>query len=112
MSSPQGAVRSKTPFPFVGLAVAVLLVHAILVALLPENPYRAAVALVALLPVGYCALALVARRDLDLSALDILTFFVVLTTLITPLPAIRVSPLCIPITVFAVAIAGLRMALP
>ena len=111
MSSPQGAVRSKTPFPFVGLAVAVLLVHAILVALLPENPYRAAVALVALLAVGYCALALVAGRDLELSALEILAFSVVLTILITALSAIGVSLLGIPITVFAVVIVGLPMAL-
>ena len=111
MSSPQGAVRSKTPFPFVGLAVAVLLVHAILVALLPENPYRAAIALVALLAVGYCALVLVAGRDLELSALEILAFSVVLTILITALSAIGVSLLGIPITVFAVVIVGLPMAL-
>ena len=43
--SPQGA---RPPFPYIGIATAILMLHAILVAIFPPNPYRAALALAAL----------------------------------------------------------------
>src|SRR2546422_4444202 len=108
---PIAAARARAPFPYVGLATAVLLLHAILVAVVPPNPYRAVFALAALFAVGYCTLALVVGRAIRLSAAEILAFSTGLTIFITSLSALGVSILGIPITVFAVVIVGLPIAL-
>src|SRR2546422_976365 len=108
---PISGVRAKTPFPYVGLATAVLLLHAILVAVVPPNPYRAVFALAALFAVGYCTLALIVGATIRLSAAEILAFSTGLTIFITSLSALGVSILGIPITVFAVVIVGLPIAL-
>src|SRR5439155_608923 len=88
-----------------------LMLHAILVAIFPPNPYRAALALVALFSMGYCALSLIVGREIRLSAAEILAFSTGLTIFITSLSALGVSILGIPITVFAVVIVGLPIAL-
>src|SRR5438552_12724728 len=106
--SPPGA---RPPFPYIGIATAILMLHAILVAIFPPNPYRAALALAALFAVGYCTLALVVGRTIRLSAAEILAFSTGLTIFITSLSALGVSILGIPITVFAVVIVGLPIAL-
>src|SRR2546426_387098 len=108
---PISGVRAKTPFPYVGLATAVLLLHAILVAVVPPNPYRAVFALAALFAVGYCTLALIVGATIRLTAAEILAFSTGLTIFITSLSALGVSILGIPITVFAVVIVGLPIAL-
>jgi len=108
---PISALRARAPFPYVGLATAVLLLHAILVAIVPPNPYRAVFALAALFSVGYCTLALIVGTTIRLSAAEILAFSTGLTIFITSLSALGVSILGIPITVFAVVIVGLPIAL-
>ena len=108
---PIPGARARAPFPYVGLATAIVLLHAILVAVVPPNPYRAVFALAALFAVGYCTLALVVGRAIRLSAAEILAFSTGLTIFITSLSALGVSILGIPITVFAVVIVGLPIAL-
>ena len=108
---PISGLRARTPFPYVGLATAVLLLHAILVAVVPPNPYRAVFGLAALFSVGYCTLALIVGTTIRLSAAEILAFSTGLTIFITSLSALGVSILGIPITVFAVVIVGLPIAL-
>src|SRR2546422_7071867 len=107
---PISGLRARAPFPYVGLATAVLL-HAILVAIVPPNPYRAVFALAALFAVGYCTLALIVGSTIRLSGPEILAFSTGLTIFITSLSALGVSILGIPITVFAVVIVGLPIAL-
>lgn len=111
MISVERAPSARAPFPYVGLATAVLMLDAILVAVLPPNPYRAAVAIVALFAMGYCALALVVGGTIRLTAPEILGFSVGLTILITSLSALAVSILGIPISEFAVVIVGLPIAI-
>src|SRR5207247_10378790 len=106
--SPPGA---RPPFPYVGIGTAILMLHAILVAIFPPNPYRAALALVALFSMGYCALSLIVGREIRLSAPEILAFSTGLTIFITSLSALGVSILGIPITVFAVVIVGLPISI-
>jgi len=108
---PISGLRARAPFPYVGLATAVLLLHAILVAIVPPNPYRAVFALAALFAVGYCTLALIVGSTIRLSGPEILAFSTGLTIFITSLSALGVSILGIPITVFAVVIVGLPIAL-
>src|SRR5437879_3219922 len=97
-------------FPYIGLAVAVLALYAILAVTMPLNPYRAAVALVAFFAMGYCTLGLVAGGRIPMSVAEILAFTVGLTILITSLSALAVSIVGIPITEFAVVIVGLPLA--
>jgi uncharacterized membrane protein len=100
--------QEGTPFPFLGFAVAVLALYAILAVLLPTgNVVRSAVAITAFFAMGYCVLALVAGGYLRLSAAEVLAFTVGLTILITSLSALAVSIVGIPITEFAVIIVGL-----
>jgi len=108
---PISALRVRVTFPYVGLATSVLLLHAILVVVVPPNPYRAVFALLALFSVGYCTLALIIGRTIRLSAAEILAFSTGLTIFVTSLSALGVSILGIPITVFAVVIVGLPIAL-
>lgn len=108
---PVSGGRARAPFPYVGFAATVLLVHAILVAIIPANPYRAAVAIAALFAMGYCTLALIVGDTIRLSAPEILAFSTGLTIFLTSLSALGVSLLGIPITVFAVVIVGLPIAL-
>ncbi len=108
---PVSGARVRAPFPYVGLATAVLLLHAIIVAVVPPNPYRAVFALAALFSVGYCALALIVGPKIRLSTAEILAFSTGLTIFITSLSALGVSILGIPITVFAALIVGLPIAL-
>src|SRR3989442_5937610 len=108
---PDTGARPRSPFPFVGLAAVVLLVHAILVALVPANPYRAAFSFAALFAVGYCTLALIVGDSFRLTAAEILAFSTGLAIFVTSLSALGVSLLGIPITVFAVVIVGLPIAI-
>src|SRR5713226_2267969 len=108
---PATGARARAPFPYVGLAAVVLLIHAILVAVVPANPYRAAIAFAALFAVGYCTLALIVGDSIRLTAPEILAFSTGLTIFITSLSALGVSLLGIPITVFAVVIVGLPIAI-
>ena len=94
-------------FPYIGLAVAVLALYAIVAVTIPPNLYRSAIALAAFFAMGYCALALIAGGRLALSPAEILAFTVGLTILITSLSALLVSIVGIPITEFAVVIVGL-----
>ncbi len=108
---PVSGGRARAPFPYVGLAAVVLLLHAILVAVVPANPYRAAFSFAALFAVGYCTLALIVGDSFRLTAAEILAFSTGLTIFVTSLSALGVSLLGIPITVFAVVIVGLPIAL-
>ena len=108
---PDTGARARAPFPYVGLAAIVLLLHAILVAVVPANPYRAAFSFAALFAVGYCTLALIVGDSLRLTTAEILAFSTGLTIFITSLSALGVSVLGIPITVFAVVIVGLPIAI-
>jgi hypothetical protein len=108
---PGTGARARAPFPYVGLAAIVLLVHAILVAVVPLNPYRAAFAFAALFAVGYCTLALIVGDTIRLTAPEILALSTGLAIFITSLSALGVSVLGIPITVFAVVIVGLPIAI-
>jgi len=103
--------RASAPFPFVGLAVAVLMLYAVLVAIFPPNVYRTAVAIATFFAMGYCILALVVGRAVRLSAPEVLGFTVGLTILFTSLAALAVSSLGVPITEFAVIILGLPVGL-
>src|SRR3989442_7349950 len=97
-----------TTFPFLGFAVALLALYAIVaVVLRAGNRVRSAVAITAFFAMGYCVLALVAGGSLRLSAAEVLAFTVGLTILITSLSALTVSIIGIPITEFAVIIVGL-----
>jgi hypothetical protein len=108
---PDTGARARGSFPFVGLAAVVLLLHAILVALVPANPYRAGFSFAALLAVGYSTLALIVGDSFRLTAAEILAFSTGLTIFVTSLSALGVSLLGIPITVFAVVIVGLPIAI-
>src|SRR2546422_10671455 len=108
---PDTGARGRAPFPYVGLAAVVLLLHGILVALVPANPYRAAFSFAALFAVGYCTLALSVGDSIRLSASEILAFSTGLTIFVSSLSALGVSLLGIPITVFAVVIVGLPIAI-
>jgi len=107
MSSVQTPPRVGTRFPLLGLALSVLVLYAIVLATLPPNPYRFAVALAAVFATGYCALALIVGDSVPLSAGEILAFSVGLTILVTSVSALVVSIFGIPITEFAVLIIGL-----
>lgn len=98
-------------YPFVGVSLFVLVLHAIAVAILPPNPYRSAVTIAALFATGYCAVALIVGRTVRLSSAEILAFTVGLTIFITALSAMAVSIIGIPITDFAITIVGLPVAL-
>src|SRR2546427_720052 len=108
---PDTGARGRAPFPYVGLAAVVLLLHGILVALVPANPYRAAFSFAALFAVGYCTLALIVGDSIRLSAAEILAFSTGLTIFVTSLSALGVSVLGIPITIFAIVIVGLPIAI-
>src|SRR5207237_9935583 len=84
-------------FPYIGLAVAVLALYAILAVTMPLNPYRAAVALVAFFAMGYCTLGLVAGGVIPLSVAEILASTAGLTILITASAALAASVGGIPI---------------
>jgi hypothetical protein len=94
-------------FPFLGLAVMLLALHAIFAVTLQPSPLRSAVALAAFFAMGYAALALIADGNLRLSAAEVLAFTVGLTILLTSLSALGVSIVGIRITEFAVVIIGL-----
>jgi uncharacterized membrane protein len=99
--------RAIPPFPFLGPAVFVLTLYAIVAALLPPSPVRSVVAIAAFFAMGYASLALVVGGHIRLSSAEILAFTVGLTILITSLSALAVSIIGIPITEFAVIIIGL-----
>jgi uncharacterized membrane protein len=101
---------SGARFPFIGVAVAVLGLYAILAVAVPPTLYRSVVAIAAFFAMGYCALALIAGDRLPMSSIEILAFTVGLTILITSLSALAVSIVGIPITEFAVVIIGLPLA--
>src|SRR5438093_11817500 len=91
-------------FPYIGLAVAVLALYAILAVTMPLNPYRAAVALVAFFAMGYCTLGLVAGGRISMSVAESLAFTVGLMILITVLSALAVSIVCMSTLDFAVVL--------
>jgi len=64
---PSRGPRRGATFPYVGLAVAVLALYAIVAVTIPPNLYRSAIALAAFFAMGYCALALIAGGRLALS---------------------------------------------
>src|SRR5437773_939696 len=71
-------------FPYIGLAVAVLALYAILAVTMPLNPYRAAVALVAFFAMGYCTLGLVAGGRIPMSVAGAVVFLVSLANVHYP----------------------------
>jgi hypothetical protein len=94
-------------FPFLGPAVVVLALYAILAVTVPANLVRSIVALAAFFSMGYAMLALIVDGHVRLSAAEVLAFTVGLTVLFTSLSALGVSVIGIPITEFAVVIVGL-----
>jgi hypothetical protein len=96
-----------TTFPFVPLAVGVLVLHAILAVTYPLSVLRSVLAIGAFFGMGYCVLALIVGGRVRMSAAEILAFTVGLTILVTSLSALAVSIIGIPITEFAIVILGL-----
>jgi len=101
---------SGASFPYIGLAVAVLALYAILAVVSPPSPIRSVVAIAAFFAMGYCALALIAGNRLPMSPAEILAFTVGLTIILTSVSALAVSIAHIPITEFAVVTIGLPIA--
>src|SRR2546430_491264 len=54
-------------FPYVGLAVAVLALYAIVAVTIPPNLYRSAIAVAAFFAMGYCALAIIGALGVFIS---------------------------------------------
>ena len=96
-----------TTFPYVPLAVGVLVLHAILAVTYPRTLLRSILAIASFFSMGYCVLALISGGRIAMSAAEILAFTVGLTILVTSLSALAVSIIGIPITEFAVVILGL-----
>lgn len=96
-----------TTFPFVPLAVGVLVLHAVLAVTYPRTLLRSVLAIASFFGMGYCVLALISGGRIPMSAAEILAFTVGLTILVTSLSALAVSVIGIPITEFAVVILGL-----
>src|SRR5439155_1009582 len=101
---------SGASFPYLGLAVRVLALYAILAVVSPPSPIRSVVAIAAFFAMGYCALALIAGNRLPMSPAEILAFTVGLTIILTSVSALAVSIAHIPITEFAVVTIGLPIA--
>ena len=101
---------SGATFPYIGLAVAVLALYAILAVVSPPSAIRSVVAIAAFFAMGYCALALIAGNRLPMSPAEILAFTVGLTIILTSVSALAVSIAHIPITEFAVVTIGLPIA--
>src|SRR5437773_4589061 len=101
---------SGASFPYIGLAVAVLALYAILAVVSPPSAIRSVVAIAAFFAMGYCALALIAGNRLPMSPAEILAFTVGLTIILTSVSALAVSIAHIPITEFAVVTIGLPIA--
>src|SRR5437773_764703 len=74
---------SGATFPYIGLAVAVLALYAILAVVSPPSAIRSVVAIAAFFAMGYCALALIAGNRLPMSPAEILAFTVALTIILT-----------------------------
>lgn len=111
MESSARPPTTGTAFPFTGLGVFFLLVQAVLSVVLPPNPVRSLATVAALFATGYCTLALIAGKDVRLSAGEVLAFTVGLTILVTSLSAVLVSVIRIPITDNVITILGLPIAL-
>src|SRR5207247_4787413 len=79
---------SGASFPYIGLAVAVLALYAILAVVSPPSAIRSVVAIAAFFAMGYCALALIAGNRHPMSPAEILAFTVGLPIILT-----SVSPL-------------------
>ena len=98
---------SGASFPFIGVAVAILALYALLAVISPPGALRSVVAIAAFFAMGYCALALIAGNRLAMSPAEILAFTVGLTIILTSVSALAVSIAHIPITEFAVVTIGL-----
>lgn len=103
----ESAPTAGTTFPYVPLAVGVLVLHAILAVTYPKTLVRSVLAIASFFGMGYCVLALISGGRIPMSAAEILAFTVGLTILVTSLSALAVSIIGIPITEFAVVILGL-----
>jgi hypothetical protein len=103
----ESAPRAGTTFPYVPLAVGVLVLHAVLAVTYPKTLLRSVLAIASFFGMGYCVLALISGGRIPMSAAEILAFTVGLTVLVTSLSALAVSIIGIPITEFAVVILGL-----
>src|SRR6267143_5339468 len=71
-----------TTFPFVPLAVGVLVLHAILAVTYPRTVLRSILAIGAFFGMGYCVLALIVGGRVRMSAAEILALPPPLTTLV------------------------------
>ena len=107
MPDEQPAPTGGTTFPFVPLAVGVLVLHAILAVTYPRTLLRSIFAIASFFGMGYCVLALIAGDRVRMSPTEILAFTVGLTVLVTSVSALMVSIIGVPITEFAVVILGL-----
>lgn len=94
-------------FPYVRLAVGVLVLHAVLAVLYPMTALRSGVAIASFFAIGYCTLSLIAGPHVPMTSAEILAFTIGLTILITSLSALAVSLVGIPITEFAVVTVGM-----
>src|SRR5438046_9039017 len=94
---------SGATFPYIGLAVAVLALYAILALVSPPSAIRSLVAIAAIFARGYCALALIAGNRLPMSPAETLTFTIGLTMIPPPISYLHVSIAHIPINKFAAA---------
>lgn len=99
--------QGSSEFPFIGISVIILALHALLLVIAPPTLYRSVVATTASFALGYCVLALIAGRHVRLTAAEILAFSVGLAILMTALSALAISLVRIPITEFAVVTVGL-----
>src|SRR5438874_5757407 len=93
---------SGASFPYIGLAVAILALYAILAVVSPPSAIRSLVAIDAFFAMRYCALALSVVNRLPMSPAEILAITIGLTIILTSISALAVSIAHIPIPAFAV----------
>src|SRR5437773_12335230 len=99
---------SGASFPYIGLAVAVLALYALLAVVSPPSAIRSVVAIAAFFAMGYCALALIAGNRLPMSPAGILALTVGLAIMLTSVWALAPALSEIPIAGFALVTIGLR----
>src|SRR5207244_12945009 len=100
---------SGATFPYIGLAVAVLALYAILAVVSPPSAIRSVVAIAAFFAMGYCALALIAGNRCPMSPAEILACTVGLAIILTSGSALAGAGAHTPITEFAALTIGLRV---
>ena len=100
-----------SPFRFTKVALAVILVHTVLLLTTPPNPVRALFGIAAMLCVGYCVLSLVVGRSLTLTVPETVALSAGLMIVAIAGTALVVSTLGIPFGDAIIDLVGLPVAI-